>query len=163
MKRFSIPVNLSAKLGLPILMASVTVGCGGDPESLGALREIVSQASHSTQSRNIGSDQKTVASGSETAKFSPPYPNRQDAFCYPGQSPETNVAVVSATSVAEFKVLGFANVGEPRVFLQSKSATKSVAAGGKFDGVVVLEINPPRVELQMGTLVWTATMFDNSR
>ncbi|WP_146536692.1 hypothetical protein [Rubripirellula reticaptiva] len=163
MKRFSITMHLSAKLGLPVLIASVTVGCGSDPDTLGTLREIVSQTSHSTKSGNFGSDRDTVASGADVRKFTAPYPDRQDAFAYPGQSPEANVAVVSATSVAEFKVLGFANVGEPRVFLKSKSATKSVAVGEKFDGVHVLEINPPRVELQMGTLVWTATMFDNSR
>jgi hypothetical protein len=76
--------------------------------------------------------------------------------------PVEDQAGTTITTVAQVEVLGFAEVDEPRVFLRTKETTKSLKVGDVTDGVEVIAIKPPAVELRMGSLVWTATMFDNT-
>ncbi len=135
-------------------------GCRDDNESLGQLREVVRNVSQKP-SANLANGPLGKPTDS-LPKFSPPYPERENAFEYPGTS--TNSPSVDAvSSVGEIRVLGFANVGQLRVLLKSKNHTKSLAVGDRFDGIEIVNIHPPSVELRSGTLIWTSTMFDKSR
>jgi hypothetical protein len=51
-------------------------------------------------------------------------------------------------------------VGRQHVLLRSGEISKSLQVGESINGVQVIAINPPTVQLQLGTLVWSATMFD---
>ena len=95
-------------------------------------------------------------------RFDPPFPDRIDPFSFPDTAPVADSNSTSITMVAQVEVLGFAYVDEPRVFLKTRDTTKSLKVGDLTDGVEVVAINPPTVDLKMGTLVWTATMFDNT-
>ena len=138
-----------------VTLAVCVVGCGIQPETLVSLREAVNTVS--AQSPPGQADAERI----ETV-FQPPYPQRVDPFSFPANAPVSDQTATSITTVAQVEILGFANVDEPRVFMRTKDLTKSLKVGETADGVEVVKINPPQVELRMGTLVWTASMFDNT-
>jgi hypothetical protein len=93
--------------------------------------------------------------------FDPTYPNRIDPFTFPDESNlEGSGTDTSVKSAAQVDVLGFADLGQPRVFLRAREKTHSLAVGESVYGVEVVEIRPPAVRLRMGGLTWSATMFD---
>lgn len=151
---------------LPFLMMALQTGCGVQPEALQSLREAVDTASNRSSS---GAGFRQPGNSNPQAKlvslsdYEPPHPDREDPFSYPVDALGTSRQLSAVTSVAQIEVLGFANVDEPRVLLRTKSTTKSLAVGELLDGVEVVSIRAPAVELRIGTLVWTATMFDKSR
>ena len=59
--------------------------------------------------------------------------------------------------------MGFSNVRELQVFLRIDDRIRSLRVGEAFRGIKVVAIREPVVELRMGSLVWTATMFDKTR
>lgn len=95
--------------------------------------------------------------------FAATNPDRVDPFSFPAGVANSDQAGTTINTVAQVEVLGFANVDEPRVFLRTKGMIKSLGVGRVTDGVEVVAINPPEVELRMGSLIWTATMFDTRR
>ena len=143
-----------------VLLAATmfSAGCGVEPETLQSL----------TQAVNTISAQQSLASqeqdpfGQANSVFEAPYPDRVDPFSFPAGAPVSDQEGTTITTVAQVRVLGFANVDEPRVFLRAKEITKSLGVGDVTDGIEVVAIKPPAVELRMGSLTWTATMFDNS-
>ncbi|TWU59867.1 hypothetical protein Poly51_01400 [Rubripirellula tenax] len=153
-----------ASVGMAMVL---TVGCGSDSETLESIREAVGQVSRVSNPASGNSADQPGDPGNDVvlSNFTPPYPDREDAFSYPGEGTTSSEQSESAAvnSVAEIEVLGFANVGQAKVFLRSKSITRSLAVGDRFDGVEVVNIEPPRVEMKMGSLIWTATMFDKAR
>ena len=95
--------------------------------------------------------------------FEPSYPDRVDPFTYPNDSTlQPSEIDTSIKSAAHVDVLGFANLGSPRVFLRARDKTHSLSEGDTIYGVEVIEIRPPAVRLRMGSLMWTATMFDKN-
>lgn len=136
-----------------------STGCGIEPGTLESLKEAV----------NTISAQQTLASQDRDEiepndlVFAAPNPDRVDPFAFQAGAPISDQAGTTINSVAQIEVLGFANVDEPRVFLRTKGMTRSQGVGGVTEGVEVVAINPPEVELRMGSLIWTATMFDNTR
>ena len=93
--------------------------------------------------------------------FHPAFPHRSDPFSFPDDSTLLDETVdTSIKSAAHLDVVGFADLGEPRVFLSARGKTHSLAVGESVYGVEVTEIRPPAVRLRMGSLAWTATMFD---
>jgi hypothetical protein len=133
-----------------------SMGCGVEPETLKSLTEAV----------NTISAQQSLASqdpfGQVDSVFDAPNPDRVDPFSFPAGAPVSDQEGTTITTVAKVKVLGFANVDGPRVFLRAKETTKSLSVGDVTDGIEVVAIKPPAVELRMGSLTWTATMFDNT-
>lgn len=146
---------------LLLIAAVVCSGCGINPETLTALKEAVNAAS---AQNGLGGASPTTPEVVKVA-YEPMYPDRVDPFSFPGQpsgAPIANssTAAESVTDGIGVQVLGFANVDEPRVLLRIKGNTASLKAGDSTDGVEVIAIRPPAAELRIGTLSWTATMFD---
>ena len=63
-------------------------------------------------------------------------------------------------TVGQISVMGFADVGRPTVMLKTPRDVYSLGIGESVDGITVIAINPPAVDLQLGTLNWTAHLFD---
>ena len=137
----------------------VLSGCGIEPEAFESIREVVETASMTTTAEPFALQRPE----SESMQFDPPYPDRVDPFTFPsGTTIASDQPGTSILSAAQVDVMGFANVKEPRVFLRTKDTTKSLAVGDVVDGVEVIGIHPPAVDLRMGSLQWRATMFDKS-
>lgn len=134
------------------------VGCGVEPETIESLREAVRATSA------MGTD--GVLAGQPVAnnlEFNPPSPDRIDPFTFPANAAmSADEPGTTITSAAQVQVLGFADVNGPRVFLRTKETTKLLAIGDKTDGVEVIGIHPPAVDLRMGSLEWRTTMFEDN-
>lgn len=143
-----------------MVMATVlfSIGCDLEPGTLESLQEAVKTIS--AQQPVVSQEQARVEP--DRGAFVPSNPSRVDPFSFPATAPisNSNEAGTTIPTAAQVEVLGFANVHEPRVFLRIKDLTRSLGVGGVSDGVEVLAIKPPAVDLQMGSLRWTATMFD---
>lgn len=139
-------------------LAAFSAGCGIKPETLESLTEVVNSVS--SQPPLAAQAQLDPMPGDSL--FQPPYPDRIDPFAFPADAPVADQAGTTITTVAQVEVLGFANVDHPCVFLRTKETTKSLKVGEVTDGVEVVAIKPPAVDLRMGSLIWTATMFDNT-
>jgi hypothetical protein len=143
-----------------LYLAAVAVlfaGCGIEPETLDSLRGMVQAASVSAAAVT-----PLAAAEAEEIRFDPLHPDRVNPFTFPeGQSLAVDSPNQSLTSSVHVDVLGFAQVDEPRVFLRSKDLTKSMAVGDVIDGIQVIGIHPPAVDLQRGGLRWRATLFGN--
>ncbi|QDT06079.1 hypothetical protein K227x_44860 [Rubripirellula lacrimiformis] len=140
------------------------MGCGGDSETLNRIQQVAQNASgvRPSLSSSDAVDQQQNPRFTRT-NFVAPYPDREDAFVYPGMESESASPDSAVTSVADVQVLGFAETDQIRVMLRSRSTTQPIAVGGKFEGIEVVSITPPTVELKIGSLIWNATMFDKSR
>lgn len=145
------------KILTAVIFAVLAVGCSIEPETLESLRNAVNTVSAQASPTAQISTEETAG-----LAFNPPHPGRVDPFSFPADAPIADHAGTTITSVAQIEVLGFAHVDEPRVFLRTKDLTKSLKTGDIVDGVEVISINAPTVELRMGSLVWTASMFDNA-
>jgi hypothetical protein len=143
------------------LAATLTVlgaGCGARPETLESLRQAVHRVSTQSPLASHPEDEPPAID----ASFQPPHPDRVDPFSFAADASVADQAGTTITTVAQVEVMGFAEVEEPRVFLRTKETTKSLKVGQATEGVEVIAIKPPAVQLRMGSLVWTATMFDNT-
>lgn len=119
MKRFYARRQFGVSYGLAILWAGSTVGCNGDRGAIRTLREAVRSVSSTTDERDQSLDSSTAKMDRDDVQnFTPLYPERTDAFAYPGSATESQGGPVAMTSVAEIQVLGFANLGTPQVFLR---------------------------------------------
>lgn len=143
---------------LALATAAVLVaGCGIEPETLESLRGMVQAASVAAPTTT-----PLEAPEAEQTRFDPPHPDRVDPFAFPqGQSLAVDSPSQPLTSSVHVDVLGFAHVDEPRVFLRSNEVTRSLAVGDVIDGIQVIGIHPPAVDLQRGGLRWRATLFSN--
>lgn len=152
-----------AGLGIAIAGLSTLAGCGADSDAISQLSSVVGRVQQVNESlASAGGTTNDVAITG--ISFAAPYPNRTDPFHFPGDESDAAEIPASLISVGDIVILGFASVDEnPKVFLRSKDVTRVLAVGDRVDNVEVQAIDPPRVELRMGTLVWTATMFDHSR
>ncbi|MEM9644582.1 MAG: hypothetical protein AAF989_06285, partial [Planctomycetota bacterium] len=133
------------------------VGCGSDPETLESLRAAVNRTSVSTDDSEDISD---VDVNGE-AEYQPPYPDRLDPFSLPEPSGRAAEQAAGEASVAakQVVVMGFADLESPRVILKIGKQTKVMKVNDVAKGIRVLKIEPPRVQLTMENLTWTATMF----
>ncbi len=137
------------------------IGCGASPETMNDLQAAIGRVS---QVNGSGAMSETTSDASKPSSFVILYPDRVNPFEYPADDVDSAVSSASISSVGEIVVLGFANVGpNPRVFLRSSGNTRVLGVGDKLGNIEVQAIDPPRVELKMGTLIWTATMFDHAR
>ena len=148
-----------ATSGLAVLLISQS-GCGVDPQTLESLHSAVRGVSSAQEDADPEFESVTQAVATPEVQFQPPHPEREDPFNFPAGSEVANRESTATTNIAEVEILGFAKVGEQHVLLRSGEKSRSLIAGESIDGVRVIEINPPTVRLQMGTLTWTATMFD---
>lgn len=151
------------RIGITLVGLSMLAGCDADSDSISQLSSVVGRVQQVNESlAAAGGTANDVATTG--ISFAAPYPNRTDPFHFPGDESDAAETPVSLISVGDIVILGFASVNEkPKVFLRSKDVTRVLAVGDRVDNVEVQAIDPPRVELRMGTLVWTATMFDHSR
>ena len=143
-----------------MLLVIGLAGCDSGAESIGAIR----QATESFTATGAFGAANSVAANANDArpvKFEPPFPYRQDPFSLPGGN-VGQPAAFSPTKVADVKVIGFADVDIPRVILRIGEQTKIMKLGDRNSGVEVLNIKPPKVELKMDNLIWTAAMFDDA-
>ena len=136
----------------------VSSGCDVQPETMEAFRQVAAQSGNAQ-----ASFAKQVEVTRVNATFDPTYPNRVDPFTFPDDSTlESSGADSSIKSAAQVDVVGFADLGQPRVFLRARDKTHSLTVGEMIYGIEVVEILPPAVRLRMGSLTWTTTMFDQA-
>lgn len=149
----------------PLAVLLTLSGCDVDQQTLDSLQSAVANASANGQVSGADSLSSQPGPLLSEVGFKPLHPNRVDPFNFPEgadvSSPREGTTN-SLTTAAQVEVLGFANVGTQHVLLKSGDRTRSLKAGESLDGVRVIAINPPMVQLQMGTLIWNATMFDKS-
>ena len=131
-------------------------GCDVSPDTIESLRRAAVQPSRGSA---VATPQ--VEATPVSVAFHPAFPDRTDPFNFPDDSTLQEAGVdTSIKSAAHVDVVGFADLGVPRVFLSARGKTHSLAVGESIYGVEVTEIRPPAVRLRMGSLTWTATMFD---
>ena len=147
-----------SSFSIVLAATALSMGCDIEPGTLESLKDAVNTISAQQSLASQGQHQFRPAERG----FDAPNPGRVDPFSFPAGAPVSDQTGTTITTAAQVQVVGFANVDEPRVFLRTKAMTKSLGVGGVTDGVEVVAINPPAVELRMGNLVWTATMFDNN-
>ncbi len=136
-------------------------GCGVDldPSLVGPLSRVSISANDAAESAELAPD----ISGSNAAAWSAPYPQRKNAFAYPGDSVDAVETKKTDTSLtSSVSVVGFANVDRPVVMLKFREQTYTMGVDDKHGSIQVIEIAPPRVTLKMANLVWTISMFDKS-
>ena len=89
--------------------------------------------------------------------YQPPFPHREDLFTPPNSGPKKTVS--SANDSEESVVLmGFADLGTPKVVLEIDGEVTPMAMGDQSAGVEVISINPPQAVLQRGRTRWTASL-----
>lgn len=145
---------------LPIMVASC--GCSVEPETLDSLRAAVETISNENSSPSRNADGLLEEHEVIEATFQPPHRDRKDAFAFADGIDVDNEGNTEA-SVTNVAVMGFSNVRELQVFLRIDDRIRSLRVGEAFRGIKVVAIREPVVELRMGSLVWTATMFDKTR
>lgn len=150
-----------AATGLAVLLAG-QCGCGVDAETLGSLQSAVRVVASAQPESTTDNVQKAQATPTLESQFIPPHPQRQDPFSFPDKADTATQDTKALSTVSEVEILGFANVGTQHVLIRSGDTTKSLKVGQVIDGVRIVAIHPPTVQLQMGTLLWTATMFDKA-
>lgn len=183
------PKNAVGSIGRAILTVGMGVmlscGCSVEPETLKSITEVVGRSTGSEWAATVGQplaespakkQQKRTDDNAASSSFQPHYPLRTNPFLYPADASEVS-PVPTSTSVAEIRVMGFANVRQPaladpagdpvaatqtqqRVLLKTSVGIKSLSVGDQVGQIQVLRISPPAVELKMGSLTWIATMFD---
>ncbi len=147
--------------GLVVALVSQS-GCGVDSETLESFHSAVRAVSSSQPQPSMKEASTQQAKAPLEARFDPSFPDRVDPFTFPTSEQVPDNENTSRTTIAAVEILGFAKVGEQHVLLRSGEKSRSLTVGESIDGVRVIEINPPSVRLQMGTLVWNATMFDKA-
>jgi len=135
-------------------------GCGVNPETIEHLRSAVNTVSSDGDSAIGDGPAKEIRADIAAVRFEPMHPNRKDPFTFPAGEGNRKHESSPVTTMSEIEVLGFAHVGQQHVLLRSGENSRSLRVGESLDGIRVVAINPPTVRLQMGTLIWTATMFD---
>lgn len=178
------PHTLSPKLPIALGLLILACGCGIESDTIESITEVVNRAGNSGSNGEMSdsSDPFSVANGvmgsaniaesgndllSREHSFEPLYPDRDNPFVYPDEV-DNNASAPTSTSVAEIQVMGFANVQsnldgsakESKVMLKTNVGIKLLAVGEQVGPITVLRIDSPTVELKMGSLIWTATMFD---
>ncbi|TWU63129.1 hypothetical protein V7x_48670 [Crateriforma conspicua] len=138
---------------------ATTLGCGDAATTLEAIQNAVPvrgiTATPSQESQTADVQATPVA-------FDPVSPDRVNPFVYPGgEQDERSGFAVRGANASQVKVLGFADVGVPRVFLRIEDETKILREGDQAMNIRVVKINPPNVVLAIDNLTWTATMFDD--
>lgn len=188
-----LPKNAVGSIGQAILTVGIGVtlscGCSVEPETLKSITEVVGRSTGSELAAAVGQSlaespakkqQKRTDNNAASSSFQPHYPLRTNPFLYPADASEVS-PVPTSTSVAEIRVMGFADVRQPsladpvsdpagdpvaatktqqRVLLKTSVGIQSLSVGDQIGQIQVLRISPPAVELKMGSLIWTATMFD---
>ncbi len=131
------------------------VGCGGGEslDSLVAAAKKVNVDTLAAADQGQLLEEAGVAGASEL-----PYPSRSNPFTFVGE--ERAATEPKPNELSDIRVIGFAQVGQPRVMLRLRNETRSLAVGDKNSGVEVLEISPPNVRLKLANLTWNASMFD---
>ena len=157
MSKFRI-TRTAVTVGLSLV---IIAGCGVDldPSLVGPLREV------SFSNNDVAADATEFAPDSKSLNpvWSAPYPQRANAFAYPGDSVEAVETTKTDTSLtSSVSVVGFANVDGPVVMLKFRDQTHTMSVGDKHGSIQVTEIAPPRVTLKMANLIWTISMFDKS-
>ena len=143
-----------------IVVITTCSGCGIEPETLAALQDAVNSATDAAQ------EIPQAEGGEETQaiSFTPPYPHRTDPFTFPGRPTEPAIVdrePVTTDDALQPRVLGFANVREPRVLMQIGDSTHSMKVGDRIRSVEVIRIRPPAADLSVLGQVRTITMFDD--
>ncbi|MEM1069286.1 MAG: hypothetical protein AAGG48_12515 [Planctomycetota bacterium] len=139
----------------PIVFASV--GCGIEPETLAALQDAVATSQRAPTTPDV--EEELI----NDVSFTPPYPERNNPFEFPGQNTERSSVEPVTTETPDataIEVLGFANVNQPRVLLRVGESTRSLGIGDRIGLIEVIGIRPPAVDLNISGQVRTVTMFD---
>ena len=99
-------------------------------------------------------DEPEVEMAAET--FEPPYPHRENLFLAPKRSA---VHLKSPGSVEQsVELLGFANVGTPKVILSINGVVVPISEGQQESGIEVISIQPPTVVLQRDRERWQVAL-----
>jgi hypothetical protein len=165
--------DLRPSITMPLALAALFAGCSAsDPATESAAPPMTPTAAATPAAPSTTpalattkSDTKptptpdlTVAkpTSTETAQFTPPFPERLELFEPPKRAQGTVKRDDEHGETVELK--GFINVDQPRVILSIDGVVSPVPEGGEKYGVRVIAIQPPSVVLQRGRNRWTATL-----
>lgn len=88
----------------------------------------------------------------------PPFPERTNLFQPPRFARRITQDDDDEGSADAVVLMGFADLGTPRVVLEIDGVVKPLAGGDEHGGVRVISIAPPRAVLQRGRTRWTASI-----
>ncbi len=140
-------------------------GCS-DSTNMAPKTILVSESSKKTEEQaketKPNTDKQSVVKPKEASSklaqaYTPPYPERLNPFQPPMNAPRvrTDNKQDSNSSVT---LVGFANVGEPKVVLTIDGVVSPMSNGEEIAGVQVISIAPPNAVLQRGRNRWTASL-----
>lgn len=149
---------------IAILLVSVlaihATGCGDNSAAIRAVQDAVQTSTNYSQQAN--QSDLLANEDQDPGHFTPANPGRSNPF--ESKVSETvdagSSGIKGVSSASQIVVMGFAEMGTTRVMLRIGDQTKILKEGERFGGVTVESIEPPRVQLKMDNLMWTATMFD---
>ena len=149
--------NSSTALAIAGLLCA---GCSLESDQIQQLTEMASKSASTSVAIN---SEKSGSASAKNVSFQPLFPERTNPFQFPGYQgdsiPESDS--YQSQQAVQVRVLGFANVGQPRVILFSNGTTMALKEGEVARNIKVLQITEPTVKLQSGNLVWVATMFSD--
>ncbi len=140
-------------VGLIVLAIS---GCGIEPETISRIEQMSRQ--HSTAFSSIETPPELNITRVSSEGFTVPFPDRRDPFQVTDKGKKPQNKAITASNVS---VMGFAKLGEQQAILKVGGETRFVVVGDRVGDVEVMAINPPRVRLKNGNLVWDASMFQS--
>lgn len=143
----------------------LSLGCNGSEEAPAAVTPTPKAATATEKTpQGSGSKGSEKKSDKEQAKakqvsnsYTPPYPNRNNPFQPPMNMPLANIGN-SRDQNSSVLLVGFANVGEPKVVLAIDGVVSPLSNGEEIAGVQVISIAPPNAVLQRGRNRWTASL-----
>jgi hypothetical protein len=137
------------------------VGCGANPDTL--LKVAAQVREVSAADTDVVTDIQTGSKPTlETqSKFTPPFPDRVNPFLYPDETSK-NSADTNASNLS-VELIGFANVGTPRVVIRIGDSVYSPSVGQRIGNLEVISIQPPQAEFRNGSFSWTANLHQRPK
>lgn len=159
------------RLALVCLAAAVAtlVGCGDSgadapiaakptPFDVAAAKaRAVTAATESAASPEQAAPATEAEADEPKVAYQPPFPEREEMFQPPRQAPR-NLRSRDGDIASDVVLMGFADLGEPKVVLAINGVVTPMSGGDELAGVRVISIAPPRAVLQRGRSRWTASI-----
>lgn len=158
-------LNQSRYLVALTVLVLATLGCSS-PEETTAKKAtpatpISGSQDASTATKEKSSQEKAAKEKSKidqvASSYEAPYPNRNNPFQPPMNAPRVRTGNERDQN-SSVTLVGFANVGEPKVVLAIDGVVSPMSNGEEIAGVQVISIAPPNAVLQRGRNRWTASL-----
>ncbi len=154
------------RIAFLIAVTVFVIGCSQEPASPVPSEEVELIKPTPTPSTNLPSqgepaeliepETKPVPEAKQ-AIYTPPFPDRANLF-EPLRQANRRARSKSDDNTESVVLMGFANLGTPKVVLAIDGIVAPLADGDELAGVKVISIAPPMAVLQRGRSRWTAML-----